>query len=292
MVATTTKPKDQYQQRQGVDFADVPKQTNSTRGPTDKPDMRFTTHYEPINGAGWNKISYRIGECETWMGGVGPGAIGWQNDGEFRCELGTGGGIFGTGGWDCAINGTINQTTGGACATRSGKNVSHAATGPGGIGNGADSAGGKTTTAETKTSGDTHAAAVFPGDCGVVVPGVLGIGAGSMNIKSEADLAINTVEGSCSLTSHGNSSFGSQKGTCQIGGNGVAVHSQKTTSLRAVGNFSAFSEGGNFYCSGKNIYLNCSTAPPETPEQVHDQTKFAGKDVQPYTSAPNPAVSV
>lgn len=281
----SNKPKDQYQQRQDVDFADVSKKLGSTRGPTDKFDMRFCNHSEPINGAGWTKMSYRIGECETWMGGVGPGAIGWQNDGEFRCEIGTGGGIFGTGGWDCAVNGTINTTTGATSATRSGKNVTHSAKGGNGIGGGAPYAGGKTTEGVTKASCDTHSAAVFPGDAGVCVPGVMGVAAGTMNIKAEKNIAVNAVDGAVAVTGHGNSSMVSQKGNFSFGGQGISAHAQKTASFRAMGNMSVFSEGGNFYCKGSNIYLNCSSAPPETPEQVWDQTKLASKDNPGYSGA-------
>lgn len=280
----TNKPKDQWQPRP-VKYDEVPK--NGFESPKDsdqKPDLRFCTTYEPINGALAEKTSYRTGAFEHFKMSHSGSGYGWYNNGEYRMEITTGGGVCGTGGWYTAINGNLLTSLGGSVGQRSTGSSDHCANHGTGVGGGCQYNEGKTT-GQSKKSGDTHACDVYAGDYGMVVPGVAGMAFGSLNMKCEGNMALGTVDGSGSITSLGNFGVGSQDGTLQMGGKGVAVNSEGPTSIRAKGaDMNVFADGGNFVCSGNKIYLNCSSAPPKTPEIVTAETGKAGKNAQKYTA--------
>jgi hypothetical protein len=134
-----------------------------------------------------------------------------------------------------------------------------------------------------KSSCDSSATNVIPGDYGMVIAGTLGMAAQELNMRSIGNCNLGAVEGSLSLIADKGMSCGSKGGTCQLGGQGFTAVAEKTMSLEAGGQLSVYTKGADIVISGGGgrVMINSPGAPPKTIDDVTKETNVAGSQAVP-----------
>lgn len=268
-----------YQEANYEDLRGVPKKISTSNPPKRKPKYGYlyTHHTEDRAGGSCQKsnceednVSYEFYHHNGTGWGVLPNGEKFERN--LNCSN-----RYTLGGDISAGNGNEVKTYAGGGSFAYAENSSHS-----GEGRGLTNVGSKPARKTIKTSCDSSATNVIPGDYGMVVAGTCGMAAQEFNIRSIGNCTLGTVEGSLSLIADKGMSCGSKGGTCQLGGQGVTLLADKTFSAESGGKMTMYTKGGDIEivsASGSKVRINSGLT--QTVDNVTQGTNVAGSQAVP-----------